>query len=286
MPALLVTLALALAAIPDGGASPSPAEPARAVSAPPLLAPLKAPAPADRQYDLQRAKDGTGDLVYEAPGFTARIARDGAVRFIDRHFRPLSAWSFVPFAPSPTPAGRPSPQGLMVDLLAGRKPRRLSPVDESAAPAPPMLIPRMTPYRPDPSEVCRYPRPCYFQAGLVIVGVSGTFDLTDELMRLAGQDPYRYDKARFLAGTSQLRGGLAARAVAEDVRRALAELPAKLEELACDGSRSVRERRATLEALRQEIVADTAPARAAAATIGRFLDTRFDGDRAVRCPAH
>jgi hypothetical protein len=103
-------------------------------------------------------------------------------------------------------------------------------------------------------------------------------------MRMAHQDPYRYEKARFLEATSKLRGGLAARALADNVRRAKAELPAKLEAIACDPSRSVRERRATIEALRDEIAGDAPEALEAAAAITRFLDERFDGDRAARCP--
>ena len=68
------------------------------------------------------------------------------------------------------------------------------------------------------------------------------------------------------------------------MRRAKTELPARLEAIACDASRSVRERRATIEALRDEMAGDTPAARDAAATITRFLAEHFDGDH-VRCPA-
>jgi len=87
---------------------------------------------------------------------------------------------------------------------------------------------------------------------VVFVSVNGQFDVTDELMRLAGQDPYRFAKAQFLAGTRDLRVRLAARAHAEDVRRSIANLPARLAVVACDDQRSVAERRAILEALRAD----------------------------------
>jgi hypothetical protein len=280
MSALVVTLALALsAAEPDAGV---PAAPARA-AVPSLIAPpRKSAPPADRPYELRRAKDGSGDLVYDAPGFTARIARDGTPRFVDKHFSLIAPWSAL--APSPPPRGQSSLQGLFVDLLARRPPRHGQPREADPAPEPVPLVPPLATYRPDPREACTYPRPCFFEAAIVLVGATGAADLTDELMRLAHQDPYRYEKARFLEATSKLRGGLAARALAENVRRAKAELPATLERLACDGARSVRERRATIEALRDEMAGDTPEARDAAATIARFLEARFDGDRAVRCP--
>ncbi|HVU49322.1 MAG TPA: hypothetical protein VHL80_01485 [Polyangia bacterium] len=267
-------LALALLAQADAGAPP-PASLS-------LIAPKKS-APADRQYELRRAKDGSGDLLYEAPGFTAHIARDGAARFVDKRFSLIGPWSAL--KPSPPPQGQSSLQGLFFDVLARRAPRPSQPRDADPPPGPVPLVPTMTPYRPDPSEACTYPRPCFFEAAVVLVGAAGAADLTDELTRLHGQDPYRYEKARFLEATSKLRGGLAARALAEDVRRARAELPARLEAIACDASRSVRERRATIEALRDEMAGDTPSAREAAETIARFLAERFDGARAVRCPA-
>jgi hypothetical protein len=268
-------LALALHAQADAGAPP----PANLF----LVAPRKSAPPADRQYELRRAKDGSGDLVYEAPGFTARIARDGAARFVDKHFSLIGPWSAL--KPQPPPQGESSLEGLFFDVLAGRSPKRSQPRDADPPPGPVPLVPTASPYRPDPREACTYPRPCFFDAAVVLVQAVGATDLTDELLRLHGQDPYRYEKARLLEATSKLRGGLAARALAENVRRARAELPERLEAIACDQSRSVRERRATLEALRDEMAGDTPAAREAAATIARFLAERFEGERAVRCPA-
>jgi hypothetical protein len=285
----LALLALVLSATADGGA-PS--------SSPALLAPIgpatKKDVAADRPYELRREKNG--DLVYEAAGFTARIARDGTPRFVDKGFALIRPWSLLPFAPLPTPRGRPSLQSAFEDLLARRDPRRASPEDPSRDPPPeplpvnPMMpmMPKMSPYRPDPAEACQYPRSCWFEAGVVLVGLGGTFDLTDALMRLSGKDPYRQEKARFLVATSELRAGLSARFMADTIRREAAALPARLEAIACDAGRSVRERRAVIESLRQEMDGDTPAARNAVAVITRFLATfegRFDeADGGARCP--
>lgn len=287
MPGLIVTLALALAAAGDAGA-PSAAAPAPSMPLPSLLLPIAPPrksAPAERSYELHRAKDGTGDLVYEGPGFRARIARDGATRFQDKRLTLLRPWSFLPFAPLPLPPGRATLQSTFGDLLARRAPRRGSPADADPPAQSLPLLPRMSPYRPDPQEACQYPRDCYFEAAVVVIGLGGTFDLTDELLRLGGEDPYRREKAHFLAATRDLRSRLAGRAFAEGIRSAAAELPERLESIACDARRTVRERRAIIAALRQEIDGDTAAAREAAATIARFVETRFDGaDGGVSCP--
>jgi len=293
---LVATLLIALLAAADAGApvAPAPIGPPRApaphTSAPSLLAPVPPPAsstsPLDDRYELRRAKDGTGELVYDGPGFTARIARDGSVRFDDKRLTLLRSWSLLPFAPLPMPRGRPSLQSTFEDLVARRDSRGPGRGDPPAdpRPEPPPLIPRMSPYRPDPSEVCQYPRDCYFQAWIVVVGVGGTFDLTDELIRLSGQDPYRRDKARFLAATRELRGGLSARAVAADVRRASTALTERLRSISCDERRSVAERRAFVEALRREMDGDTDDARAAVETITRFVREHFDADGGALCP--
>lgn len=276
MAALTLTLAFLLAAA-DGGAL---------VAGPPsLLAPLPSEpsAAADRPYELKRAKNG--DLVYEGPAFTARIAPDGTASFSEKGVSVERGLSLFPWAPMPMRGGGPTLQSTISDLLHHRKPRGGPPADASPRPGYQPLIPQMSPYRPDPSEACKYPRACYFDAAIVVVGVGGHFDLTDELVRLGGQDPYRQEKAKFLAVTADLRGGLAARTLAANLRRATAELPGTLERIACAGNRSVRERRATLVALRDELNGETQAARDAAVTISRFLEARFDGDRAVRCPA-
>ena len=48
-------------------------------------------------------------------------------------------------------------------------------------------------------------------------------------MRLNGQDPYRYQKAEFLAATRELRIQMAAKMHAHNIQHAAAGLPARLQ---------------------------------------------------------
>ena len=59
----------------DGGA-PAPPAPRSLLSLP---APRQSPPP--DEYKLRRATDGSGELVYEASGFYANVARDGRYGF-------------------------------------------------------------------------------------------------------------------------------------------------------------------------------------------------------------
>jgi hypothetical protein len=247
-----------------------------------LLAPLGTKPTAVPAHDYELRRDRGGDLVYEAPGFTARIARDGSVSFHDRHLS-LTLLPLIPHARGPRPP-TPSVPSLEATIRNRGKPPPPPPPDvveeSSTAYGARLPIPTVTPYRPDPREGCGSHDACAFQAALVFVSLNGEFDLTDELMRLGGHDPYRFAKARFLAGTRDLRVRLAARAQAEDVRRSLVDLPDRLAAIACDDQRTIAERRAILEALRAELSAGSAEARQADAAIARFLSTLAGLDRA------
>jgi hypothetical protein len=268
----------------DGGAPPAP----RSLLSLPAL--RQAP-PAD-EYQLRRTSDGSGDLVYEASGFYARVARDGAVRFRDRH---VTSLKFLPFLP--VPGARPGVPSLQ-EVLSGLGGRRRG--DPNASPnAPP---PRSEPdtaianetlspsttfsrYRPDPREICRYPNPCFANAPVTLLTVTGTLDITDELMRLAHEDPYRFQKARFLTATREMRIRMAGHAHAEDVARSGAELPGRLREIACDESRSLADRRAIIQSLRAELDGGTPEGRAQAERIRLFLETWAGADGgAPSCP--
>jgi hypothetical protein len=281
----------------DGGVVPLPpavppkpaTKPAIKVpAAPPLLMPIKGGelAPADNQYQLHRAEDGSNDLIYETRKFKARIARDGSVSFQDRPFG-ISSWSMFPFAPVNVPTGRPTLQGALRDWLSRRRP----PPNPPPAPLPGQepiqtITPRMWEYRPDPREACQFPRSCSFEPVIVVGPAGNGLDLTDELLRFNGEDPYRRDKALFLAGTRDLRDRMAARAAAEDVRVAKADLEARLYAIACDTNRSERERRAVLVALREELDGPTPAAHEAAAFVTRFMKSFFDDDDPkARCAA-
>jgi len=271
---MLVIFAQAPAAGEPGLASPAP----RSLLAPHGAKPMVVPAP---DYELQRAANG--DLIYDAPGFTARVARDGSVSFHDKHI----TLSFVPLLLQPRSGAR-APISSVPSLEAiirghGQPPPPPPDLvdDSSVAYGSRLPVPSVTPYRPDPREACRYPDPCFFGAAGVWVSVNGTLDLTDEVMRLAGQDPYRFAKARFLAGTREMRARLAARAHAEDLRRSIADLPGRLTAIVCDEQRSVVERRAILEALRAELDGETAEAPKANAAIVRFLAVLDGADGGV-----
>jgi len=282
---------------PDPGASAVVADPAapgrKGVAAPAkppsLLAPLPAPPPAQAEaYELRRADDGSGDLLYRAPGFDARIHRDGSVRFTDRHV----SLNFLPWLPYRTNAGTPTLQSILSGVLLKPAPvvggaRGSNGVAGTtnggirAYAPPPAYVPAISPFRPDPNEGCRYPKPCFFDASVVLLSVAGTFDLTDELMRLGGQDPYRYEKARFMKGTGELRSRLAARAHADDLRAASDQLPRHLEDIAGDRNLTPAERRATIEALGLEMDATTPEGRKARALIDAFVRARFSATPAA-----
>jgi len=270
----------AVVAEPPAGKGASPK--AGAGSAPSLLAPLPTPPPAAAEaYELRRAQDGSGDLLYRALWFDARIHRDGSVRFTDRHF----SFRFLPWLPYRTNARTPTIQSLLRGALdktapgpgaatGASGPNGAAGATRAYDPAP-AYVPAISPFRPDPNEGCRYPKPCFFDAPVLLVSVAGTFDVTDELIRFAGQDPYRYEKARFMKGTGELRSRLAARAHADDLREASDQLPRHLEDIAANPELTTAERRATIEALGREMDSATPEGRKARAVIDAFLRARF-----------
>lgn len=255
---------------------------APAPSGPPQLDPslIIGPSPqasGERRYDLRPAKDGTGDLLYEGSGYTAHVRTDGSVRFDDKGASFARGLSLIPFMPLPIPGNPSTLQGLAVDFLSGRRkpPKRPAPSPRDA-PDPPLPVHNPSRYRPDPREACAYGDPCFWYGNPMLTSAPGQFDATDEIMRFNGKDPYRYDKALFLAATREVRIGMAVRALAADVRRAAAELDGKLSEIGCDETRSRGERRAILSALVVELDGDTPAARAAVEKIRRFVATHLD----------
>lgn len=77
-------------------------------------------------------------------------------------------------------------------------------------------------------------------------GVSYEIDVTDVVMRIAGDDPYRHAKLRVLQETAGLRAELAAQACEERLRTSLAELQGKLTTIWEDPGLAVDRRRALL----------------------------------------
>ena len=111
-----IALPVLLAAEAGGPAVPT----APAATSPPLLSPVPAPPRAGPeqtgQIDLKESKDGTGDLVYDGAGFTARVAPDGSVTFTDNRATGLSA---MPWLPMQAQMGVPSLQASlkMLDMI-------------------------------------------------------------------------------------------------------------------------------------------------------------------------
>jgi hypothetical protein len=271
-----VALPVLLAA--DAGVKATPATPAEAGAAPaPVPALLRAPT--HRRYeerplriDLKATKDGSGDLLYEATSFSARIAPDGTVTFKDKRITDFTV--FLPLVPKRLQAGVPSLQASIKMLLKGKEPPAPPPSELDQGLPPPettKLIPDVSRYRPDTREGCRG---CPVFDTLQF-NAAGRWDLNDEIVRFSGQDPNRYQKAMFLAATRDRRTEMAVKALAANIRRAADELPARLQAVACDERLTQGERRAILAALAHEMDAATPEGTTAAAAITGFL-SRFD----------
>ncbi len=271
-PAATVTIPNVLTAPAPPNILVAPAPASAAPAAPPAtLFPLAPPAdaPPPSAYDLRPAKNGSDTLVYEGPRFTARVSVDGTVTFSAA--KPAHPFWWPPFFPVAVDNGRPSLQSTLSSVLRGKKRPTVETdkvVDESF-----LIIPNVTRYRPDPREGSR----ASFQVMPLLGNASKEVDLTDALMGLSGQDPYRIEKARFLTATRELRIRRAAHAHAVWIREATAELPKRLAAIAADQRLSVAERRAILEALAAEM--DDSPAgRDAAGRIRAFIAKDFAKD--------
>jgi hypothetical protein len=225
---------------------------------------------ASEAYPLRPRKDGAG-WVYENPRFTAFVALDGTVTFDDTHidFRaspaplPLPVYEHLYGGPRitereqfqvPTPATEP----VLPDYgsAAFTRPSDL----------PGVAIERMG--QPDPPSMRRLPlQPDIFGAGW-------RFDLSDEVMRLHDEDPYRLQKADFLTATFEMRAGLAAQAHDSNIRLALGDLPDHLDKIWRDPGMAPAEKRQVLFALWQE-TSDTPEGQAARRVIETFIRTNL-----------
>jgi hypothetical protein len=98
----------------------------------------------------------------------------------------------------------------------------------------------------------------------------GSFDLNDLLMKGHHQDPYRYEKQKFLSATAAKRTELARQAREEQLRQSLGELPWHCDEIWRDRRRAARERRSLLYALWKD-TSDEAGGAEARAIIEKFI---------------
>jgi hypothetical protein len=87
-------------------------------------------------------------------------------------------------------------------------------------------------------------------------GVAGHFDLTDALMRMHGEDPYRYEKQRFMDATRDERVRMARADRGERLREAAYKMPAYLEKVWAYAAWTEAQRRRVLFALWEEVAED------------------------------
>jgi len=264
-------------------AAPPPATDSLPARPPSLLSPIgphRIRPEGQEEVNLKDAKDGTGDLLYQGNGFSARIAPDGSVTFSDKN---LSGLSPIPWFPMKVRMPVPSLQSSLVSVLKGRKPPAPPPSELDEGLSPPetkQVNPDSSRYLVDPRENCRE---CAFNSLAVPGQGLGRFDVNDQLDRLSGKDPHRYQKAVFLAATYDRRVQMAVKAHAGNIRRASAETPARLQGIACDERLTYRERRAILAALATEMDTTTPAGAFAAASTRAFLG-RFDAGE-IACAA-
>jgi hypothetical protein len=75
---------------------------------------------------------------------------------------------------------------------------------------------------------------------------SFSFDLNDLLAHARGEDPYQYDKQKFLHDTRELRDGLCEQDLKDRLKRSVWDLKRDLSALWANGGLSVKERRSRL----------------------------------------
>ena len=256
------------------------AAPARAPAAEPALIPQPVDRFADRgeKINLREAKDGSGDLVYEATGFTARIAADGSVTFSEKRVTNLTP---APWWPSRAPLAVPSLQSSLTMFLKGKKAKPPPIDDRLPPPETTSIIPEVSRFRPDAREGCNE---CPSTFVPMIISPYGRGDLTDALQQFSGQDPNRFQKASFLAATHDRRIEMAVRTHARYVRTAYAELPGRLQLIACESRLTPPERRAILVALGREMDTQTPKGKSAAGIITTFVGRYDSGEISCTAP--
>jgi hypothetical protein len=250
---LFHALLFLLAATPDAGLL-------RDAGIPPWAPQLRPIDTLEGSYGLRRWGDG---YVYEDDKFEARVAPDGTASFKDKRG---GASLFTPFSwigKSRAQQRQQSPDRAARDPVAYRRTPWI-------APSGPSEDPRRIPQ----SELCPPGSSCSAVPVSTAVQVSGSFDLTDELLRALGKDPHARDKARFLSATFEFRIKLAIEGRKRLMKKALDDLPRHLEALWADERYSPRERRRILFELWYEM--DRTPeGDRAAKTIDAFIRRRL-----------
>jgi hypothetical protein len=236
-------LFLLLATNPDAG----PGRDAGIPSWAPHLRPVDT---LEGSYALRKWGEG---YVYEDARFEARVAPDGTVTFKNRH----GSAEFIPFGWLAKSRKQPPASSFdrsARDPYASRQTPWLQPPPETQNPSGKM----------EQNEVCPPSSSCWFLPTTNAIGVTVSFDLTDEIMRTLGRDPYARDKARFLSATFEFRIKLAIEERKRQMKKALDDFPRYLDDLWADTRYSSRERRRILYELWYE------------------MDNTPEGDRAAR----
>ena len=113
----------------------------------------------------------------------------------------------------------------------------------------------------------------------------GSADLTDEYYRMLGEDPYRYDKAKFLSSTYDMRLKMAAESQVRDMRLALHDLPNRLDRLWRDPGQPPAAKRLLICRLWSELYRDDR-GREATNVVNHFVRTRLPlGSASAYTPA-
>lgn len=227
--------------------------------APSLLAPPPPRVPPARPnegtYFLEPTRGG--GYMYDDLRFVARIAPDGAVTFSDKHLQVETRIFGIPLRDYRKPDGRRLSLFEALEKAFKPDPTLPSPLDSSfCAQAADPRLPLSASCRVQP------------------VTIVGTFDFTDEVMKLTGQGWYKYEKAKFLSATFEFRVRMAAERHAKLLREAIAELPARLDAIWSNPGFTPREKRRIVCLLWAEVNVDDGPSRRAADVIIGWIKTR------------
>jgi hypothetical protein len=93
-------------------------------------------------------------------------------------------------------------------------------------------------------------------------GLSGGFDVTDWVMKGKKQDPYRYEKEKFMKYTQKKRDELAKKAREADIENSIAQLPATCDDIWHEPYKKASQKRRALYELWRDVEDTDAGARA------------------------
>ena len=248
---------------------------------PPWAMPSKTPASAAPQLRPFQLKphaviDG---YMCETAAFTALVFPDGSVDF--RRSKPGAGGSMpvriMPFPlnykPEALPPDTPSLAGEVGKLLGKPPDRNPKPqIVEGPKPGAPYMFADTMSLCEDPKSRCFVENRSMAQ----LITATGPLDATEEVMRMVGDDPAKYEKARFLAATAPFRTTLAERTRKRELRQAIEELPNLLTRIWRTPTLTRDERLKIVSALREEVDPSAPGGEAALTTIDAFLKKHVD----------